>query len=316
MTDRSTNAPGDRDGAVSPERLAALLDGRLRGAERDALLARLAGSDEDLAAFADAAVVQRELEAEDEAAGTPGVLPLRRPEQALRRMDRRWLAIAAVVAAAALAPFAWRASQPGAVTEPAQAVALLQTPLGGLPAGWLDAPAWAVTRGAGGVADDGGTAARLGAYVVDLELAIRARDADATALLARRAAQMLTEASTAGTLAARHFTALADRAGAPAAELLPVLADGSDAAAQAGDADRFALGAWAEAARLAAARRDAEFFRDGRTGRTLDRADEAVADDVNARAAIATLRAESQDEAPDWIALERASADLLRVIAS
>ncbi|HLM69081.1 MAG TPA: hypothetical protein VK358_16195, partial [Longimicrobium sp.] len=172
------------DGA-DPQRLAALLDERLSGAERDELLARLADSDEDLALFAEAAAVQRELEEEDEAASVPGVLPLRPAARPARGLNRRWLAAAAVVAGLALVPLAWRATQDGAVREPAQAVAMLEDRAGGLPADW-DVRPWSGTRGGGDNPADDALSVQVGAYVVDLDLAVRARDAGATRMLSQR----------------------------------------------------------------------------------------------------------------------------------
>lgn len=70
MNDQRDDAPWAADppnAGADPERLAALLDGRVDGAERDALLARLADHDDDLALFAEAAAIQRALEEEDAA---------------------------------------------------------------------------------------------------------------------------------------------------------------------------------------------------------------------------------------------------------
>jgi hypothetical protein len=298
---------------ADPERLAALLDGRLSGAERDALLARLAADDEDLALFAEAAAVQRELEEADEAAAVPGVLPLRRPAaRAARGLDRRWLAAAAVVAGLALLPMAWRATQGGAVREPAQAVAMMEDQAAGLPPGW-DVRPWSGTRGDGNPADDA-LSVQLGAFMVDLELAVRARNAEATRLLAQRIGLMLSAANTSGTVAASQFNALAERAGADPAELLPVLEDASELAADALDRDRYALGAWAEAARFAADRRDAAFFRDDLSRRTLDRTEELVEDDEEAQAAIAAIRASLEAESILWPELEGGLDGLMRAV--
>jgi len=50
---------------IDVERVASLLDGQLRGTERDALLVELVASDADFEAFADTAAVLREAESED-----------------------------------------------------------------------------------------------------------------------------------------------------------------------------------------------------------------------------------------------------------
>lgn len=50
------------DCAVDPERVGALLDGRLTGPEREAALVETAASDDDATVFADTAAVLREAE--------------------------------------------------------------------------------------------------------------------------------------------------------------------------------------------------------------------------------------------------------------
>lgn len=334
------------DGVTEPERLAALLDGRLGEAERDALLAQLAVDDDDLALFAEAAAIQRELEEADAAAipriepeetgdeaeneDVPGVLPLRRPAaRPVRRVDRRWLAAAAVLAGVTLLPLTWRASQGGsAVREPSQAVAMLENPARGLPVGWMDQPGWSGTRGGGGPRIEPGAdpalelraeqiaAVRFGAQIVELELAVHARDTANTQLLAARIADGLRNLNTASSMAARNFDAIGERAGADPSELLPLVRDAGKAESLAVDADLFALGAWAEAARLAAARRDAAFFREGRTRRTLKGADALVVGNDSAQTAITAIRGASGSDAPDWAVLTKETGNLLRAIAS
>jgi hypothetical protein len=304
------------DGAMEPERLAALLDGRLGDAERDALLAQLAVDDEDLALFAEAAAIQRELEEADEVAAVPGVLPLRPAARPARRVDRRWMAAAAVLAGVTLLPLTWRASQGGgAVREPSHAVALLENPSAGLPADFDNRP-WSRTRGEGEVVTEEGRPARVGAYMVNLELAIRAGDADNTRLMAQRIAGLLTDANAAGTYAAHSLDPIIARPNAPAAALLPALEQASDGAADVLGADRYALGAWAEAARLAVARRDAAFFQEGRTRTTLESAGALLGDDEQARNAITTVRRASGSDAPDWAGLKKGTNSLLSAIAS
>lgn len=332
-----TNDPA-WSGTVDPERLAALLEGRLEGAQRDELLARLAEDEEDLALFAEAAAIQRELEAEDgrvhdagesdadaedtedahPPATEPGVIPLRRPARPARVLDRRWLAAAAMVAGLALIPFAWRATQGGAARGPSEYVAMLGNPSEGLPPKWLDDTLWPVTRGGGVTLEEQTLAVRTGARMVGLEVAARAGDAESTLLLAGNVASDL-ETTTAGigTIAAKGLEPLIDRAGAgaPAPELVTALQDAQGSVADAVDADWYALGAWTEAARLAAARRDTEFFRDRRTRRTLERADELVGNDEEARAALSTIRASLRAEPVRWPNLESALRSLLAAVA-
>lgn len=303
-------------------------------------------SDEDLAEFALALEVQAELEAQDAAAGVPGVsdavaaepelydesaaetglqdapapepgvIPLRRPERKPRRLSPQWVALAAVLAGVMLLPFAWRTMQGGAVGNPSQAVAMLENPAAGLPAGWLDqAPPWGQTRGGGDSAADQARSARLGTHMVQLELAIRARNTAETVLLADKAVFLL-ETVTAGGLLTPAFRQIKAQAGGDPSALLPQVQEANETAASLLEADWFSLGAWAEAARLAAARQDAEFFRSARTRRTLDSAAELVGDDKGATDAIDAIRAAIAADPPNWNGLRTASYNLLRAVAS
>lgn len=312
MTQR-TNEPAPSaapmDGA-DPARLAALLDGRLSGAERDALLARLADDDEDLAIFAEAAAIQRELEAEDDGDAEdaedtdppvpdPRVIPLRRPEaRPARGLDRRWMAAAAVLVGFAITPFAWRAAQGGALPEPRQVVAMMETPSRGLPGGWDTRP-WPTSRGGGDGLSDDARAVRAGAYMVDLELAIRARDAAATRQLVADA-QALMQNGSMGGMVSSSLAPIAAGAGGDPSELVPQLNEASATAAGLLDGERLALGAWLEAARVAAVHEDAQFFREARSRRTLSRADALVGDNEQARAALAGIRASLDSDPLAW----------------
>jgi hypothetical protein len=299
------------DGGADPERMAALLDGRLRGAERDELLARLADRDDDLALFAEASAIQRALEAEDGAAGVPGVTPLRPASRPARRVNPRWLALAAVLAGVTLLPLAWRASRGGAIREPSQAVALLENPAAGLPAGWDERP-WSQTRGGGGpIGPPEARAARVGAYAVDIELAIRAGDVEQRQILAGNAAAVL---SAEIGIASKGFQELAASTETDQDVLLSQLEDATNYAAISVDPDMLALGAWAEAARFAAMRQDAGFFRNARTHRTLARAEELVGEQRAAKEALAAVSAAAASDPPNWDALKKAVDDLHRAV--
>jgi hypothetical protein len=73
-----------------------------------------------------------------------------------------------------------------------------------------------------------------------------------------------------------------------------------------------ALGAWAEAARLAAGERDAGFFRARATREALERAARDQALPADARAGVERVRAAlAASAAPDWGTLEREAARIL-----
>lgn len=274
---------------VDPERIAALLDGRLDPAERAGVLERLAGSEEALGAFADAAAVARELEAEDAASG---VVPLR-PRSVRPAWPRPWLAAAAAVAALVLLPLGVWLSRPAGVASPAAVVAMLEAPAADLPEEW-DVRPWPARRGA----VDGAGAARLGVFLVDLEVAARSRDS-AVAVLAGRVALLL-DAVPGGGTTADVYRGIAARAGAPFAELEPALREGADGVASLVDREMLAVGAWAEGALLAALREDAAFFRARGSRRMMDVAERRLAGDAAALDALARLRAALDADAPDW----------------
>jgi hypothetical protein len=294
---------------MDPERLAALLDGRVDADERARLVARLAASSDDAAVFADALAVTVELQAEDAAAarGAAGegddgqgaaVIPLRPARRRWPGVPRRWLALAAAATVVALVPLAWsaRKSPPAGVETYA---ALLRG--GGLPAGWNARP-WPATRADADPLTPGARGARIGARLVDLRLAVRARDPAAKRLAAEVAG--LLEALPASGPATAVYREVERRAGGPPEALEPLLERGERAASRLAGGEAVALGAWAEAARLAAARRDAAFFRARASRDALRRAAVDAALPAPARAAArrvdAALRAEG---ATDWPAL-------------
>lgn len=310
--------------------LARFLDGGLSEEERASAVAHLSASDADAELLADAAAVLRELEAEDGIVIAPRaddaddadpdaetkIIPLRPPstERTRRRLPTRWLALAAMVAGVVLVPLALSRSG-GGPGNPGQYAALLANREAGLPAGWLNQPPWPVTRGGGTPVVDNARAAQLGALHVELELAVAARQKEETELLAGRIEALLADVPAAG-LVAPTYDEIGTRAGKPPAALAKLLEDGRENMAMFVDEDHFALGAWAEAARLAAASRDAEFFAARASRKMLDRAGE-MSLDPEALGAVEAIRTASQrDGQPDWAVLEAQSKQLLGRLGS
>ena len=246
-----------KDPSLDPETLAALLDGRLDDASRAALLARLADDDEARAVLADAAAVLGELEGvSGEAEGVkprPAALePVRLPS-VRARWPRRWLAAAAVLVAVALVPAVWLARGGGAADPVGRSVAMLDGN-GALPPGWADAP-WPATRSAVGPLTEESRAGRLGVRLAQLELALAVGDPAGPAL-AGEIAVLLDGVPAAGPVADR-YRQIAGEGGASEA----ALREGRRAVAGVVDRAPLELGAWAAAARVAAGRGDAGFFR-------------------------------------------------------
>jgi hypothetical protein len=296
--------------STDPERLGALIDGRLAPRERRELLARLGASDEGLEVFADALAVTDELEREDRlAAGEPAadearVIPFRRPARRVGWLSGPRLALAASLAAVAVGVTAWGLGRGrGVEDDPGRYAALLARP--GLPAGWNGTP-WTAARAAGETMEPRARAVRIGARLTDLEAAAAAGDS----LAARRAAAdvgALLEPLPAAGPAMAVFATLAGRAGEPAAER----ADGRRTAARLAGEAGVALGAWAEAARLAAARRDEAFFRARATRDALAHAAGDATLPAEARGAAGQMRAALAAGAWDWGALAAGAARIL-----
>lgn len=318
------------------ERLSALFDGRVVGRERDELLTHLAASDDDYEVFADTAEVLRALEEEDAREAVPvhevppgvpepvlaqeatlaeasGVIPFPRPERDGRRRLLQGLAMAAAVAGiVAVSALALRGRAPAAAA-PVQLAARLE---GEMPAGWVDDRPWEMQRGGDPAAERNARAAQAGAMLMKLAMAVRAGDSVQTRMLAAQIHARFDVGAAPGTPLLR----IAGDAAAPA-DSLPALLDQAthrleDRLDRTGR-DHLRLGAWTEAARLAARGRDGEFFRAPDSERTLQRAEQLTRDDDAAHAAVARVRAALPAEgAPDWESLEAGLKTLLREIAS
>ncbi len=306
--------------------IARFADGRMPPPERESAIAHFSESDADAELLGDVAYMLRDLEGQEGVAVDPvadaddvdsdtdtKVLPLRPPSTARTRprLPARWLALAAMVAGVLLVPLALSRSG-GGPGDPGQYAALLERREAGLPAGWTDIPRWPVTRGGGGEPMvDNARAARLGALQVDLELAVAARQTDETRLLAAQIENMLGEVTAAG-LVASIYRDIGARAGQSPQALADPLEEGRENVAMFVDEDHFALGAWAEAARLAVRQRDEAFFRARASRKMLDRAASLPSLDPEARTTVEAIRAAVAGEGQlDWTSLATHTDQLL-----
>lgn len=231
---------------IEHETLAAFLDGRLEPAERERVLRILAENPEEYEVFADAARVAAEMRG-------PAVVPI----ESRQRNANRWRVVVPVLVAAGLAAVAIapRLLREGALSpaELASRLTVVSQPGAGslaakLGASW-DQPGWSVMRGNAVEVTDSARAFRLGARATDVEIAIRAEDSTALGAVGEELVDLLGGVD-AGAASAAQFRRIVEF-GASASE-----SDRTEAArslrALMGQSVWFDLGAWTEAARVAA----------------------------------------------------------------
>ena len=248
---------------IDPERLAALLDGRVDEKERAELLARLAASPETRSVLADAASIIDDVQASSSAPSTSkgtGRIRGRFP------FSTSWMALAAGVVILVSASVLYRSTRTGSTD--AAAYAKLLADASGLPASFDTRP-WGTARSATQPVTEQGRAYRLGARLTDLELTVPRRDSR-VATLAEDAASLLVEVPVGGG-AVRAFRDLATAASTANANLEPLLGSARRELASLADVDqeRMRYGSWLEAARVAAARHDSVFFLRRETRQTM-----------------------------------------------
>jgi len=237
---------------LDPERLAALIDGRLSSRERAKALASLAADGDTAEAFADAAAVVNELEP---LAVTPKVE--RFGSGSARRW--RWPLLGAVAASIVLAAMLLRPSSKSARLD---SIPPLEAYAEAVTSGGVTAPAstlWA-NRGSEGGATVGShmRAARIGASITDLSLALRSRDTGALAAT-DEIIRNLSKLAGSGPAIARYQQLRAQllNGSTPASE---TSRDAARSAASVAGPASTRFGAWLEAVRVAASRNDSAFF--------------------------------------------------------
>jgi hypothetical protein len=311
---------------------ARFLDQLMSEEEHGSTLAHLVDSDEDIEVVGDAAYLLRELEAEEgivvvgdrdddgppppddtETGRDAKVLPTPPPStrRGWGRVPARWIALAAVLAGVVLVPLAL--SRSGS-REPGDFASLLANRSAGLPPGkWWARDRWSINRGEGGPSADLPLAAKLGALQMALEVAAAGGQAEATELLAGRIVGMLTMPGSGAVAAA--YQDIAARASEPAETLAPSVVNARESLVAFLDEDYFSLGAWTEAAAIAARRRDTAFFHASASRKLLDHAASLPSLDYETRAVVETIRTAAAAEQPDWTTLAKSANDLLHRIA-
>jgi hypothetical protein len=322
------------------EQIAALIDGGLDESERQEVLARLAlAGDDQFAVFVEMLEAVDALESGAAADGAeaasrlpggalaePGTGPAaleppfdspgrvargivvvgRRRSWAVRAGGGRF-AIAAAVAAAVIGGTMWLGGRPGGGPGPTGYAVLLQrnAPDAAMPA--LERP-WAVRGSLDGLAGQA-FQARFGATLVDLLVAGEASNAgdELGTLLAAVPGGLSDEAET--------CRRAGEGAVAPAARRRARDACAAAVDRIGGDAAFYRLGAWAEAARIAAARHDARFFAAEPSTAALREAASSGSVPPAASAAARTIQRSLATDPLDWGLLSSEADGLLRALA-
>lgn len=269
---------GMSDSAIDPEQLALLLEGKLDAQARAKLLAQLDASPEAFEILADASAV---------------LLSSPRSTSWRRLPPSQWLAIAAVLVVAVALPFFW--------TAPSRSL-----PMPDSVVAWLGSASpsttqpWRALRGNGEQLSRDHRAVRIGALLTDLELRIARGDTSAGTSALQIAA--LLDGFPAGSTAGDAFRALAQTPNAAA------LHRARAAAEEMAGARALRVGAWLEAARIAAGREDSRFFQRPSTARVIDESGKLSGERSISRNLRALLESSA---AHDWSTIRREMESLL-----
>lgn len=255
--------------------IAALIDGRLSGAERERAIKQLSESEAAFEIYADALRVRPDLQAPE-----AKVLPFTTPVAAEKRAGRPglpWRTIGSLAAAAvvliAIVPQYMARQNSAAFDAPASEItmALARRPdlSQHLAADW-DARGWSVTRGESARLVDTTMAFRLGVRAVDLNLALATGDtARATRLTSEIVESLnrvqLSELAKAEYVELRTHLARSESA----AQLTDRASHAEKTLDQLIDSYWFGFGRWVAGGELAASTQTKEFFSEPRTARFL-----------------------------------------------
>lgn len=256
---------------VDFELIAAFVDGRLSGEERERAVRLLSESDVAFEVYSDALRARADLRDES-------VVPITAARR--RRGGRGWWGIVPLAAAAvllvAIFPRVQARRDQAAFAAPATLIArplLQQTNLvRALGAGW-DERDWSVTRGGPSRLVDSTIAFRLGVRAVDLQVALAAGDTSRAGRLSAEIVASLEPVPFANAVQA-DYSALRSRLaqGEPRDTLIASATRAEVALEDFLQSPWFDYGKWLGAGELAARARSAEFFADDRTARFLDAA--------------------------------------------
>lgn len=244
-------------GAIAPERIAALIDGRLDNAGRAALLAELDASPGALEAYSDALAVLRDLESGERASPTPATaaIDLDRARDARPWRLAGWVGLAAAATLVVTVTIRSRVGGIERFPDTGSMLALVSTSAGvSTPA--FDTPPWNERRGAANDLAAVSRGVRIGARIADLEALRRGANESARVRVAFELAGLL-DGIPGGSAAAIPYS---DMATSRAALSTQDARSAAETAETFGGPDEVRLGFWLEAARIAIARQDTGFF--------------------------------------------------------
>lgn len=279
--------------------LAALIDGRLQGAARDAALASLAISPEDLEVVADVAAVSAELDD-----GVTDIRAFGEQRRARRPQLTRWLAAAAAIVVVATLPVMLRRG--ASPTVDGYAGLLSTAPV--LREGW-EAHSWSATRGSTDGITELARAVRAGALTTAIDLAVAHQDSAAQRLALQVAALFRDVPGASDVISAYNGVA-------KIGTTVPVeqLRDARHAARDKVAGTAFDEGAWLEAARIAAEDHDSTFFAASVSRARVADLQRAAANDPRIREDLTAMN--RSIERHDWDALAGAATNILAELAA
>jgi hypothetical protein len=254
-----------------PDLLAAFIDGRLSGAERERVVRLLAESEDAFEVYSDAVMARGELE---EATGLSLVAHRE------RRSKRWWIAGIPAAAAAALliavlpvaqarranATLAMRAES---IAQPLTDRLQLAMALGST---W-DEGRWSVNRGGGATFVDSTAALRLGVRATDLQVALAVEDRERAGRTAAEMVELLGSVNLSDSVSA-EYGGLRKRItnGDSIGAIVGAASTADDNLRDFLDSRWYGVGKWLAAGELAARTHSADFFKASETTRFLDAA--------------------------------------------
>ena len=254
-----------------PDLVAAFIDGRLSGAERERVVRLLAESEAAFEIYADAVRARDDLNAD-------AIIPLPvRPPVAMHRRPR-WLTAGAPLAAAAALliavlprvlsnPAATFAMGPESITRPLTSRPQLAVALRSA----LDEPRWSATRGGVSTFVDSTAALRLGARATDLQVALAVGDRERAGRVAAEMVELLDSVNLSDAARAKYVD-IRQRitAGDSIGSINAAAAIADEHLHDFLDTRWYGMGKWLAAGELAARAHSADFFKSSETARFIE----------------------------------------------